>query len=69
MEFGNLVGWIVIAVFLLWVFKNIPYKSYTKEDMEKFWGVKFGGSSLVDPRKVGKPNDSFLRRLKRRLLS
>ena len=59
-----LLAWI-IKVILDFLYKN---QSHSKEDMEKFWGAKFDGTSFVDPREVLKPDDSFLRRLKRRFL-
>lgn len=64
-----IVEWVVLAWILKVIFDFLnKNQSHTKEDMEKFWGAKFDGTSFVDPREVLKPDDSFLRRFKRRVL-
>lgn len=64
-----IVEWVVLAWILKVIFDFLnKNQSHTKEDMEKFWGAKFDGTSFVDPREVGELNDSFLSRLKRRAL-
>lgn len=57
----------LIALFIF-IWKNAPM-DHTIEDMEKFWGAKFDGTSFVDPREVGELDNSFLSRFKRRALT
>lgn len=54
----------------LWFVKNIlnAGQSHTLEDMERFWGVKFRDTSVAHSGEVGKFHDSFIHRLKIKLL-